>query len=184
MNQSIEISIENGEKYTIYSLSGMATTSRKEIIITSILPEPTYQKSFVSDKPNPYGTWRYGSYRGYRKRKQYHLDIELAKTLIIPGWHHMKTDVDAYNCFVGNACINLAGSITEIKELVNLNINPRFGCYDIILSLPVPHTELPDHDGIPVYPDHPTTHAVIQRIRENIVKRSLLDEEKASHVCA
>jgi len=171
MIKSTEIPLILGEKYTIYGLSGIATTSCREIIVTNVLENPEYKKSYMSDKPNPYGNWRFGAYRQFRKRKQYHLDIELAKTLIIPGWNLMKTDADAYHCFVGNACINLAGTVDEIKEFVKLNINKRFGCHDIILSVPKPHLELPDEDGIPVYPDHPTTHAVVQRIRENIKNR-------------
>lgn len=178
------IPIKTGEKYTIYSLSGMATTSRREIIVTDVLETPEYRKSYASDKPSPYGIWRLGAYREHRKRKQYYLDLKMCQSLIIPGWHHSKTDADEYHCFSGNACLNLAGTVDEIKELVGKNINLHFSNYDIILAYPVPHTELPDHDGLMCYPDHPTTHAVVIRTRGNLAARNQLNEEKGSHVCA
>ena len=178
------IKLTAGEKYTIYSLSGMATTSHREIILTSVLDTPEYRKSYVSDTPSVHGNWRLGTYREFRKRKQYHLDVKADQTLILQGWGHMETDAEAYNCYCGNACLNFAGSVDEVKEMVRLNINLHFSNFDIILAYPKPHSELPDHDGQMVYPDHPTTHAVVQRTRENLEVRNSLSEEKGSHVCA
>lgn len=160
-----------GAKYTVYSLSGMATTTRREIIITDTLETPEYRPSYASDNPSVYGTWRLGAYREYRKRKAYHLDLQMSKALIIPGWHHLKTDADEYHAFSGNACLNIAGTTQEVRELVDKNINRHFSNHDIILAYPAPHTELPDHDGLLVYPDHPTTHAVILRTRDNLAAR-------------
>jgi hypothetical protein len=178
------ISIREGEKYTIYGLSGMATTARREVIITDVLDSPEYRKAYVSDQPSVHGTWRIGAYREHRKRKQYHLDFKTDQTLVIPSWDHLLTDADAYHAFCGNACLNLAGSIADVKELVAKNINPHFSNYDILLAYPAPHTELPDHDGLMVYPEYPTTHAVILRTRDNLVARNKLSEQKGSITCA
>jgi len=178
------IQIAEGEKYTIYSLSGMASTRHVEVTVTSTLDTPEYRKSFVSDEPSIHGTWRLGAYRPRRKRKQYHLDVCPGKDLIIPGWGHLLTDSEAYNSFSMNACMNFAGSTDEVKELVARNINPYFSHYDIILTYPDPQNELPDHDGQMVYPDHPSTHAVILRTRENLAARNMISEEKASHIGA
>lgn len=171
MNIIKSIPLEAGEKYTVYSLSGMATTSRREVILTSVLEAPEFRKSYVSDTPSAYGNWRLGTYREFRKRKQYHLDVKADQALIIAGWGHLETDADAYHCFCGNACLNLAGTIQEVRNLVEKNINQNFSNFDIILAYPEPHMDLPDHDGLMVYPDHPTTHAVVLRIRENLANR-------------
>ena len=171
MNNIKPIPLSLGDKYTVYSLSGMATTSRREVTLTSVLEVPEYRKSYVSDTPSAYGNWRLGAYREYRKRKQYHLDIKADQALVIPGWNHLETDADAYHCFCGNACINLAGSVEEVREMVQNNINQNFSNFDILLAYPEPHVDMPDHDGLMVYPEHPTTHAVVIRTRENLAAR-------------
>lgn len=178
------INLTSGEKYTIYSLSGMASTRRVEITVTSILDTPEYRKAFVSDTPSVHGNWRLGAYRPNRKRKQYHLDICAGKDLIIPGWGHLQTDSEAYNSFSMNACMNFAGTPEQVRKLVDKNINQHFSNYDILLAYPMPQDQLPDHDGLMVYPDHPTTHAVVQRTRENLDARSNLSEERGGYVCA
>lgn len=162
----------------------MASTRHVEITATDLLDTPQYRKAFVTDTPSVHGTWRLGAYRPNRKRTQYHLDICAGKDLVIPGWGHLQTDSEAYNSFSMNACINFAGTVDEVKQLVDKNINQNFNHYDILLAYPVPQDQLPDHDGQMVYPDHPTTHAVVQRTRENLAARNNLSEEKGSHVCA
>jgi hypothetical protein len=178
------IPIKEGEKYTVYSLSGMATTSRREIIVTSTLETPEFRKSYTSEQPSVYGNWRLGAYREQRKRKQYHLDIKADRDLILNGWNHLLTDAEAYNCYCGNACLNLAGTVEDVKGVIYRNINNNFSNHDILLAYPEPHVDMPDHDGIMVYPEHPTSHAVILRTRENLATRNKLIEQKGSITCA
>jgi len=60
----------------------------------------------------------------------------------------------------GNACFNLVGDSSEIKDwIMNRNINPDFKKYDYVL--------LVDGDKeIPLFPEVPTSHAVVARVRE------------------
>ena len=172
MNIIKPIPIQAGARYTIYSLSGMATTSRTEITVPMVYEDPVFAKAYVSQRPSASGTWRFGIHKAKNKRKTYHTSLKPTQDLVIPGWGHLQTDADAYNCFVGNACLNLAGGIEEVKALVDLNLNPNFSAYDTVLALPVPHTELTDHDGLMVFPEHSTNHAVIERMRENLKNRA------------
>lgn len=171
MNTIQKIPLIEGARYTIYSLSGIASTSRTEITVTMVLDEPQFAKAYVSQTPSPSGTWRLGIHKAKNKRKTYHTSLKPNQDLIIPGWGHLPTDADAYHCFCANACLNLAGSIEDVKTLVEKNINPNFTAYDTVLALPTPHTQLPDHDGLMVFPEYPTNHAVISRMRENLKNR-------------
>jgi len=171
MNIIKPIPIQAGARYTIYSLSGMASTSRTEITVSMTYKDPIFAKAYVSQPPSPSGTWRLGIHKIKSKRKTYYTSLRPNQDLIIPGWGHLETDADAYHCFCANACFNLAGSLEEVKALVEKNINPNFSAYDTVLAIPVPHTQLPDHDGLLVYPEHPTNHAVIARMRENVKNR-------------
>lgn len=59
----------------------------------------------------------------------------------------------------GNACLNLVGDANIVKDYIeNHNLNENFSAFDHVLLI----------DGekeIPLYPDTPTAHAVIERIR-------------------
>lgn len=149
----------------------MASTIRAEITVSMVYEDPIFAKAYVRQRPSASGTWRLGIHKLKNKRKTFYTSIKPNQDLIVPGWGHLQTDADAYHCFAGNACLNLAGGIEEVKGLVDLNINPNFTAFDTVLALPVPHTQLPDHDGLLVYPDYPTSHAVIERMRENLRNR-------------
>lgn len=171
MNIIQEIPLKAGARYTIYSLSGMATTMRREVTVTLVKDEPEFAKAYVSQTPCLSGTWRFGIHKLKSKRKTCYTSIKPTQDLIIPSWGHLQTDAVAYHCFQGNACLNFAGSVDEVKALIELNINPNFSAFDTVLAFPVPHTELPDHDGLMVYPESETTHAVVIRTRENLATR-------------
>ena len=155
----------------------MATTMRREVTVTLVKDEPEFAKAYVSQTPCLSGSWRFGIHKVKSKRTTCFTSIKPIQDLIIPGWGHLQTDAVAYHCFQGNACLNFAGTVDEVKGLIELNINPNFTAFDTVLALPVPHTQLPDHDGLLVYPEHPTNHAVIERMRENLRNR-----KRVSHV--
>ena len=64
--------------------------------------------------------------------------------------------------FSGNACFNFVGDPNVIKDYVSYrNLNTAFTKYDAVI--------LVDGDKeIPLYPNVETSHAVVQRIRENV----------------
>ena len=158
-----QIPFKDGEKYTIYTISEtMATTQRKEIIVTSLHAEPAHKKRTAYESPSPNGTWVFGAYRQYRKNKHLLFTVRPSQDLVIPGWGHLDSDVGAYGSFCGNACLNLAGSTQQVRELVEKNINLNFSKHDIVLAAPVPWT---DGEYLEVYPEAPTQHGVITQKR-------------------
>lgn len=150
-----EIPIEIGRKYTLYKMSGLASTIRREIVVVGVLDSPERRSC---------GDYRIGTYRELRGRKGYYLQLDPSCDLLIPGWGHQPTDAEAYNAFSGNACVNIAGSVDDVRTLVEQNINGNFRSYDVVLAWPHSHMK---GDGVPVFPDTPTDHAVVARIREN-----------------
>jgi hypothetical protein len=157
------IPLEVGQKYTIYTISeSLAITQRKEVIVDNLYPAPEFHKRTSYDKPSIGGTWKIGGHRERRGRSVYHLTLRPNQDLVIPGWDHLESDIGAYGTFSGNACLNLAGTPEQVRELVELNINPNFIKHDIILAAPVPWTEA---EYLEVYPDTPTNHGIITQKR-------------------
>ena len=62
----------------------------------------------------------------------------------------------------GNACLNLVGDPAVIKDwIMNKNLNASFSRFDSVILI----------DGekeTPLFPDVPTSHAVVLRIRETV----------------
>ena len=67
----------------------------------------------------------------------------------------------------GNACLNLVGDIEVIKDWVlNKNINKNFTRFDEVIHIGGGELET----ETPVFPEVPTSHAVVERIRNTITK--------------
>ena len=62
--------------------------------------------------------------------------------------------------FSGNACLNIHGTVEEVKEIVAQNLNENFRAFDTVMAIDVETDE-----STPVYPDVPTSHAVVLRER-------------------
>ena len=150
-------------KYTLYHCSDSAISQRAEITVSSLLDELLFRPAHVGASR---GKHRLGTFKRFRKRGEFHLDVKLHGTLIVPDWGNLLVDHEAYGNFACSATLNIAGSVEAIRELVSKNINPHFTAHDTLLSFPAAWNEMPDQEGVPVFPDAPTAHAVIERARE------------------
>lgn len=165
--------------FTLVSISQtFANTAVSEIIVTELLPVPE-RLSTASART----VWRYGVYKRKGKRKQFYLDIDADGELVFAGHGVVKGDASlprpqkpgsifAVSGFSGNACFNLGGTVQEIQRLVDeLNLNRAFKQHDAVLAIP-PNSDGTYgsiggvDDGIPVFPEIPSTHAVVLSIRE------------------
>jgi len=139
-----------GSKLTIFEISPwMAMTVKREIEITGELGGK------VTFKPKG-------------KRKQYYLPTFTESSLVFAGWDlpiKIDSEVEKMGTYFmistsrGNACLNLVGPIETIREYVQTkNLNENFTRFDEVIHI----------DGekeTPVFPDVPTHHAVVERIR-------------------
>lgn len=165
------IPLEAGKHYTIYCGSDCAMTTRREIKMIDVLEEPEFRPAYVNASR---GKWRLGTYKEGRKRTVYYLDVNAAGTLIVPGiLHGVLADHEKWNSFAMSATLNLAATPERIRELVDENINPNFADHDHLIAYPSPLNHGGAEDtGILVYPDAPTQHAVINRMREKLIKET------------
>ncbi|MFT3991733.1 MAG: hypothetical protein QM680_10035 [Luteolibacter sp.] len=163
MSENI-IPIKSGHKYSLYHCSESAMTRHMEIIVTSVLEMPVFKPDYVGSCR---GSYRIGTFKRFRKKGEFHLDVKLHRTLVVPGWNQLQVDHEAFGNFQCSATINIAGSPEQVRELVDRNINPHFTAHDTILAFPHPWNEMENDEGIPVYPESPTRHAVIERIRNS-----------------
>jgi len=62
--------------------------------------------------------------------------------------------------FSGNACLNIHGTVEEVKDIVAQNLNENFRAFDTVMAIDVETDE-----STPVYPDVPTGHAVVLKER-------------------
>lgn len=163
----IPIPLTAGKHYTIYCGSDSAMTTRREIKMTDVLDEPEFRPAYQGASR---GKWRLGTFKEGRKRTTYYLDVHAAGTLIIPGiLHGVLADHEKWNSFAMSATLNLAATPGRIRELVDRNINPNFADHDHLIAYPSPLNHGGAEDtGILVYPDAPTQHAVIERMREKL----------------
>ncbi|MEO5913033.1 MAG: hypothetical protein ABIS50_02290 [Luteolibacter sp.] len=163
MTKIQSIQLQANQKYTLYHCSDFAISQRAEIAVSSLLDEPLFMPAYVGASR---GKHRLGTFKRFRKRGEFHLDVKIHSTLIVPDWGNPQVDHEAYGNFACSATLNIAASVEEIRELVSKNINPHFTAHDTLLSFPKAWNEMPDQLGIPVFPDAPTDHAVIERVRE------------------
>lgn len=164
----LPIHIETGRHYTTYGVSESAMAVRREIRVVDVLPTPEFRPAYAGATK---GKWRLGTFKEGRKRTIYYLDIDAAETLIIPGTlHGVPCDHEKWSSFAMSATLNLAATPERIRELVALNINPNFTHHDRIVAYPEPLNHTVGDGGILVYPEAPTSHAVIRRMREALPK--------------
>jgi len=152
-------------KYTVYHCSDSAMSQRMEITVKSLLDTPIFRPSYAGSAR---GNLRLGTFKRFRKRGEFHLDIKASGTLIVPGWGNPMVDHEAFGNFACSATLNIAGTVEEVLELVSRNINSNFTAHDTLLSFTAPWNEMPGQEGILAYPEAPTSHAVIERIREKL----------------
>ena len=60
----------------------------------------------------------------------------------------------------GNACLNIYGTVEEVKDIVAQNLNENFRAFDTVMAIDVETDE-----STPVYPEVPTGHAVVLKER-------------------
>lgn len=81
------------------------------------------------------------------------LDSEVQQPSTTPG-------IFSVTHWRGNACINLVGhGGTIVHHIIKANLNPEFIAYDIVMLIE-------NDKEIPLFPEHPTNHAVVLRVRE------------------
>lgn len=109
-------------------------------------------------------------------RKKFTLrNLDKKDTLVFKGEVPFKRDFDVpktgtspsgftSTIMRGNACINLVGDAAIIKDYVlHKNLNSNFTAYDTVLLIDV------DKDAeTPLFPDTPTSHAVVMRVRADL----------------
>ena len=158
------IPLSPGQKYTVYSISDGAMTSRQEITVTSVLKVPVFRPAHSHATR---GRHRLGTFRVFRKRGEFQLDLNVAGALIVPGWGHLQADHEVYDSFAVSATLNLAGTPEAVRELVTRNINPNYCQHDRIIAYPEAlNSQVPNGGGILVFPETATEHAVIGQMRE------------------
>ncbi len=139
-----------GTKLTLIEISPwMAMTVKREIEITGELGGRT-------------------TYKVRDKRKQFYLSPPTDSTLVFEGWDlPIRTDGEVIKIGAvfssttsrGNACLNLVAPLELIKEYVLIrNRNEKFTRLDTVIRID-------GEEEIPVFPDVPTSHAVVERIR-------------------
>ncbi len=152
-----------GEKYTVIAVSdSFAMTNKTEIKVKE-----------VKEDGSPIFTL---APRG-RKLKQL-MGNGRTDHLVFHGWDiELKIDSEAKQIEVGqgllggvimcgNACYNFLGTPEFVKNYIEkYNLNGYFNRYDSILAHGERVTDN-DESAEPVYPETPTTHAVVLRIRE------------------
>ena len=156
-------SLNKGDIITIIGISDwMATTTRNEIKACGFLSNG--KEVFTENK------------KGARKKFTLRESLENYKndTLIFRNVYSFKISGeisrnDPNSLFTvtkmsGNACINIYGTPEDIRfSIEHNNINKAFTKYDAVIALD------PETDAeTPVYPEVPTSHAVVERIRKTV----------------
>lgn len=100
-------------------------------------------------------------------------NLDKKDTLVFAGDVPFKVDSEAVitgqglttRIIRGNACINLVGDREVIKDYINNhNLNESFTAYDAVMLI-VGDKEMP------LYPEVPTQHAVVERIRKETINQ-------------
>lgn len=149
----------NGQ-YTVVGISSMlAMTNKMEIKVRDI--DADGNVVFV--------------FKGKRKLKTF-MDDTRTKMIVFPGWEiPLKIDSDQETpkgeymggyMTCGNACYNFMGTPDEVRHYIDKNnLNEYFNRHDAVLA----HgKKVISGSGVPVYPEVPTTHAVVLKIREKL----------------
>jgi hypothetical protein len=145
-------------KYTIIGVGQMlAMTFRSEITVKGV-DSKTGEPFWVE--------------RGKRKQKIFAQPVG-RDMLVLEGWDlPLRIDQDQNKAdgyiICGNACLNFLGRPEFVRDFIDKhNLNEYFARQDVILA----HGDKviangAEESGVPVYPEAPTTHAVVKRMRE------------------
>jgi len=142
-----------GQRLTTFEISScMAMTVKREIQICGEL----------NDKI---------TFRIHGQRKMFYLPKFNESALVFEGWDlPIKYDGEITkqgtyfqtSTSRGNACLNLVGPIETIREYVqSKNLNEKFARFDVVI-------QIEGEKEIPVFPEVPTHHAVVERIRAQV----------------
>lgn len=151
-----------GQRLTIISISSMmATTTRQQVTIKTLLPIP---KEIPRYSNGPIEHIRYGTMVLAGKRKQYHLDVR-AESFVFDGWEKpflIDSESPTENWggmtvtkYSGNACFNFVGDPDLIRRhMEELDLN---GPATDEMKAKILIGE------VPLYPEIETGHAVVNR---------------------
>lgn len=99
-------------------------------------------------------------------------------TIVLPGYAALQTDVEAS---VGrkaapavypaaqNGTLNFVGDVQPIRSFLVSNLNRAFKAYDLVIAVRFEDDGaglITSRSDFPVYPEVPTSHAVVLRIRQ------------------
>jgi hypothetical protein len=104
------------------------------------------------------------------KRKEHYLDLA-ADDIVLDGWNvPFRTDTECGGIWAGNACYNLVGDPEAIRDCIeNRAVLPvtENAKAKIIVSRSE-RTKCDDSEFELLYPDIETTHAVVNRMKEDV----------------
>lgn len=158
------MNFEINKQYTIIGIGKMlAMTWKDEIKVVALRNDNPIDPIFVQ--------------KGKRKKKVLGSDSWRTETLVFEGWDlALKIDsdqehIDGCKTMIGNACFNFMGKVEFVKEFIETkNINDYFNEKDHVLA----HGErVTDKSGDIVFPEVPTTHAIILEKRK---KQGVLEQ--------
>ena len=161
------IPIISGTKYTLITVSSVAKTERKEVIIESVSDNPEFRPLHNGAQC---GKYRIGTYKTDDEHEQNHLDIDLLGTLVIPGWERAVTcNRKKHGSGTASDSMNYFAAPEAISDMLRRNVNPHFERYEFIVANPEPLDTDGKDPGIIVYPDSPDSHAVIQQMSDDLI---------------
>ena len=153
------IPIISGSKYTLITVSSSATTERKEVIVESVSDNPEFLPRYNGAHC---GNHRIGTYKTDGEHEQYHLDIDILGTLVVPGWDsEVMCNRGKHGSGATSASMNNFATPDAISDILRRNLNPHFARYEFIVTNPKPLDTDAKESGITVFPDSPESHAVI-----------------------
>jgi len=142
-------------------------TERKEVIITSVSDNPEFRPRYNGGQC---GKYRIGTYKTEGEREQYHLEIDLFGTLVIPvSEREVICDRENHGSVASSGTTNLFATPEAISDMLRRNVNPHFERYEFIVANPEPPDTHGKESAIIVYPDPPNTHAIIQQLRGDVI---------------
>jgi hypothetical protein len=149
--------------YHIHPLSQRTNTVRGSCVAAVIRKDGTHKLPALGIKP---------------EGKPIVFTLMRPDTLVFRGQAPVQSDVEASKCRRAaasvypseqNGCLNLVGDPAPLRAFLGRNLNKAFAAFDRIIA--VRH----DDNGagliirrrqLPVFPEVPTTHAVVKRIRD------------------
>lgn len=111
-----------GQKLTIFFTDSTLAMTRRTFLEVRSVMQPTKVPGDGEERI------RLGTYRVPRRRRESFLDVP-PTWLLFDGWDvPFKADTDGPGMSAGNACYNLVGDASVIREWIETkNLNPRIG---------------------------------------------------------